>query len=65
MFCSVRIQMFRLHSIMGNYVNFLVELLTVFFRRMRTSPPTVLTVFEYILISLSIFNYTSTIFRDI
>jgi len=50
---------------MGNYVSFLVELLTVFFRRMRTNPPAVLIIFEYILISLSIFNYTYTLFHDI
>jgi hypothetical protein len=48
MLCSERIQMFRLQGIMGNYVNFLVELLTVFFRRMRTIPITVLTICEYI-----------------
>jgi hypothetical protein len=48
MFCSEDIQMFRLQSIMVNYVSFLVELRTVFFRRVRTNPTTVLTIYEYI-----------------
>jgi len=65
MFCSVCIQMFRLLSIMGYYVSFPVELRTVFFRRMRTNPTTVLTIYEYILISLSIFNYTYAMFHYI
>jgi len=65
MFFSARIQMFELQSIMINSVSFREELRTVFIRRMRTIPTTVLTIYEYILIPLSISNYIYTMFRDI
>jgi hypothetical protein len=61
MFCSRRLQMFKLQSIMGNYVSFLVELLMIFFRQMRTNPTTILTIYEHLWISLAIFNYIYTL----
>jgi len=64
MFCSARIRMFGLHYIMGNYVSFLGESPTVFFRRMRGNPATVLTIYEYMLTSLSIFNYPNAMVYD-